>query len=160
MSGLKPFRVVPENIREWTRWMKAQNIPDTTTDASGVTTQIINNTTLLNYSVEHGIGTIAANAYTFEYEVAQSWEIDLEPATGNVTLTLSGGPPDSKYGEMNIRVRQDATARTITWAGGTFLWTGGTQPVLSTGADEVDIFHFQTVDRGSTWTGSALQDVS
>lgn len=25
MSGLKPFRVIPENLREWTRWMKDQD---------------------------------------------------------------------------------------------------------------------------------------
>ena len=159
MTGLKPFRQIPETIRDWTRWMKAQNIPEESTTTI-ITTTVTENQTLVNYSVEHGIGTINANAHTFEYDIAQSWEIDLEPATANVTLTLSGGPPDGKYGEMNIRVKQDATARTITWAGGTFLWTGGTQPVLSTTADAVDIFHFQTVDQGVTWTGSVLQDVS
>ena len=40
MSGLKPFRVVPENIREWTRWMKAQDIPEATTD--GTSTYLAN----------------------------------------------------------------------------------------------------------------------
>ena len=33
MPGLKPFRVVPEEIVEWTRWMMDQDIPDPVSDS-------------------------------------------------------------------------------------------------------------------------------
>ncbi len=28
MSGLKPFRFIPEDISQWTRWFNIQDIPD------------------------------------------------------------------------------------------------------------------------------------
>lgn len=33
MKGLKPFRTIPENILDWTRWMSEQTIPDPTSDS-------------------------------------------------------------------------------------------------------------------------------
>ena len=33
MSGLKPFKQIPENIVEWTRWMMDQDIPDPVSDS-------------------------------------------------------------------------------------------------------------------------------
>ena len=163
MAGLKPFRKIPEDVVEWTRWMRDQD--DAITTAAAETSSVdgteISGNLLSNYSIAHNISTLNGNAASFNYVTAQSWYIDLENATDNVTLTLSGGPSLGAYGEMNIRVRQDGTAnRTITWAGGTFLWPAGAAPVLTATANALDIFHFQTVDQGATWEGSAIQDLS
>jgi hypothetical protein len=149
VAGLKPFREIPRDLAEWTRWMSDQDVASTTTVVSSETTSNL-----------HRVATLNLNAASFEYSVATSWEIDLEDATGNVTLTLSGGPAIGESGEMVIRVTQDGTARTITWAGGTFLWAGGTPPTLTATEDAIDVFTFQSVDEGNTWTGSALQNVS
>lgn len=103
---------------------------------------------------------ITANAATCTYSTSQSYEVDLENATGNVTITLSGNPPSGEYGEMIIKVQQDTTAdRTITWAGGTFEWPNQTAPVMTTGSDSIDIYHFSTWDAGTTWYGSVLPDM-
>lgn len=32
MSGLKPFRFIPEDINQWTRWFNFQDIPDPVSD--------------------------------------------------------------------------------------------------------------------------------
>jgi len=112
-----------------------------------------------DYSITSGSATISANAATLTYSTAQAWELDLEAATGNVTVTLSGGPPASTYGEMIVKVQQDTTAaRTITWAGGTFEWPGGTAPTMTATADAIDIYHFSTWNGGTTWWGSVIQD--
>ena len=160
--GLKPFRNIPRDLAEWTRWCNDQDLgtsEESTSESSEEST--LTNIELVNFSIAHEVATLVGNAATFLYSDAQSWFVDLEPATGNVTLTLSGGPGTGEYGEMNIRVQQDGTAnRTITWAGGTFLWPGGSQPTLTATADAIDIFHFQTIDGGATWAGSAIQDMS
>jgi hypothetical protein len=93
-----------------------------------------------------------------------SFEVDLEAATGTVTITLSGAPATGNFGEVIIKVQQDSTAnRTITWAdsgAGTFVWPGGVVPTMSTGADAIDIYTFKTWDAGATWYGDASQDYS
>ena len=65
--------------------------------------------------------------------------------TGNATLTFTdpGGPTSLVY-----RVVQDATgSRTVTWPA-TVKWPGGVIPVLSTGANAIDIvaFYFDGTD--------------
>jgi hypothetical protein len=96
--------------------------------------------------------TLSTNAATFTFSEGAGYEIDLETATGNVTLTLSGGPPSGKYGVMTIKVQQDGTAaRTITWAGGTFRWAGGAAHPLTSTLNGFSIFTFETWDGGTTW---------
>ncbi len=57
MAGLKAFRVIPANIREWTRWMRAQDIPTVDADTVGaVQTQYPANSLVLT-----GVGTPEGN---------------------------------------------------------------------------------------------------
>ena len=113
-----------------------------------------------DYSISNTSVTPSGTAQTCTYSTSQSYEIDLGSTTGNITITLSGGPPTGKYGEMIIKVTQHNTInRTIVWAGGIFEWPGGTTPVMSTGADAVDIYHFSTWNGGTNWWGSVIQDV-
>jgi len=164
MAGLRPFRTIPQNEREWARWCREQE--DAIRDSASTAAASVDNTTvsgieLKNYDVTHEIATINSNAATVTYTTAQSWFVDLEPATGNVTITISGGPSAGTYGEINIKVQQDsAGSRTITWAGGTFQWAGGSAPTMTAAANAEDIFHFQTTDQGATWIGSVIQNVS
>lgn len=96
--------------------------------------------------------TLSTNAATFTFSEGAGYEIDLETATGNVTLTLSGGPPSGKYGVMTIKVQQDGTAaRTITWSGGIFRWAGGAAHPLTSTLNGFSIFTFETWDGGLIW---------
>ena len=107
---------------------------------------------LTDYSVENAAASVTTNAVTLAYGTAQSRELDLEDATGDVTVTISGGPPAGTYGEMIVKVQQDTTAdRTLTWAGGTFVWPGGTEVEPKTGSDAITIYYLSTWDAGTTW---------
>lgn len=110
---------------------------------------------LKDYAIESNTPTFSANAATFAYANGPAFNIDIETATGNVTFTLSGGPPSGDYGQITIRVVQDGTAaRTITWAGGTFVWAGGTAHPLNSTLNGVSIYTFETWDGGTTWHGA------
>ena len=59
MAGLKPFRKIPEDIVEWTKWMNAQDVvgsgditPSTTT-----TTNTLSQWTIDDFSGDYSIGS-------------------------------------------------------------------------------------------------------
>lgn len=111
-----------------------------------------------DYGVENTSVTPTGTTQTCNYNTSQSYEVDLGSTTGNITITLSNPPASGTYGEMIIKVTQHNTVnRTITWAGGTFEWPGGTAPTMSTGADAIDIYHFSTWNGGTNWFGSVIQ---
>ena len=110
---------------------------------------------LNDYAVLSQSEVISANAATLTYTEGNAFELTLAAATGNVTVTLSGGPPSGTYGVMEVKILQDGTARTITWAGGTFVWLDDTahvmNPTVTTG---ISIYVFETWDGGTTWYAS------
>lgn len=111
-----------------------------------------------DYGITSNSLTVSANAVSVDLSTGNAFEIDLEAATDAVTITLSNPPASGTYGECILKVQQDTTAaRTITWAGGTFKWPGGSAPVMSIAADAIDIFVFKTWDGGTTWYGNVAQ---
>lgn len=71
----------------------------------------------------------------------------------NCTLTFSNPPATGIAGSFTLIVTQDGTgSRTITWPASVD-WAGASAPTLSTGAGDVDILSFLTVDAGTTWYG-------
>lgn len=75
--------------------------------------------------------------------------------TGNTTFTFSGATASAAC-SFGLYLTQDATGgRTVTWPG-SVKWSGGTAPTLSTGANNVDILVFETINGGSTWFGSLV----
>lgn len=116
--------------------------------------EIMDQMILREYSVESQSEVVVTNAVTLTYGEGNAFEVDLEAATGTVTITLSGGPPTGTYGEMVVKVQQDGTAaRTITWAGGTFRWEGGSAHVMNSTLDGFSIYRFESWDGGTTWHG-------
>jgi hypothetical protein len=79
----------------------------------------------------------------------------------NTTLTFSNPPATGTYGQFRLIVVQDGTgSRTITWPASVD-WSSGVAPTLSTGANDIDVLDFFTVDAGTIWYGSvALSDAS
>jgi len=114
--------------------------------------------TIEDYGLTSNSLTVSANAVACDLSTGNAFEVDLEAATGTVTITLSNPPASGTYGECIIKVQQDTTAsRAITWAGGTFAWPGGAAPTMSTAADAIDIYTFKTWDAGTTWYGDVSQ---
>jgi hypothetical protein len=107
---------------------------------------------LQDYSIENVSTTPTGTTETLTYEDGPAFEVDLESVTGNITITISGGPPSGDYGQIVCKVTQDsAVARTITWSGGTFEWAGGTAHTMTTTLNGFSIFTFETWDGGTTW---------
>lgn len=123
-------------------------------------------TALVALSNMDGITTnqIELTDYGITYEdhgnTSTTETIDLE--NGNVhrivldadcTLTFSNPPASGTYGEFRLIVIQDGTgSRTITWPASVD-WPFGSEVTLSTGANDVDILDFFTLDGGTTWYG-------
>lgn len=79
--------------------------------------------------------TPAGTTETIDWDDGNFAVLDLESASGNVTLTLSNPNAGASY---IIEIRQDSTVPLdVVWPGAV-LWPGGTAPVISVGADAVD----------------------
>ncbi len=78
--------------------------------------------------------------------------------TGNVTTVTITGSVAGKACSFGLYLTQDGTgSRTVNWASlAAIKWAGGTAPTLSTGANDVDILVFETIDNGTTWFGSLV----
>jgi hypothetical protein len=74
--------------------------------------------------------------------------------TENITsVSFSNAPPSGQLGTVTLFMKQDATgSRTVTWPA-SILWAGGTDLVLSTAANAMDVVSFMTKDGGATWYG-------
>lgn len=77
---------------------------------------------------------------------------------GNVQLTFTGGL--AGRAQSFTLILRNTNSRTVTWPNSVD-WAGGAAPTLSTGASDVDVFTFLTVNAGGTWFGFvAGQDMS
>jgi hypothetical protein len=109
---------------------------------------------LKDYSIESNTQNVSGTTATLTYANGPVFQCDMEAATGNVTITLSGGPPAGTHGQITVEVTQDTTVRTLAWAGGTFRWAGGTAHPVTTTANGFTIYTFETWDGGTTWYGA------
>lgn len=117
---------------------------------------ILSRPVLQDYGITHQTLTISTvpspDTATFDITLGNSAVIDLESATESVTLSFTNPSATGTYCEINLIVIQGTTARTINWPGSVD-WKGGA-PTLSTTNDAVDLFHFFTVNGGTTWYGT------
>jgi len=90
--------------------------------------------------------------------------INLDVTSGNVfTATLTGNavitlryPIATGSSSFTLVLTNDGTAgRTVSWAGGSFLWPGGAAALSrTTAANAVDVWFFFTNNGGTTWYGA------
>lgn len=113
---------------------------------------------LADFSIQNdNQGIVADASQTLTYSDGPVHELDVANWSTNRTLTISGGPPSTAYGSLIVKVIQHGiTARTITWAGGTFVWPGGTEHPLTTTLDGTTVYTFETWDGGNIWHGSGV----
>jgi len=101
---------------------------------------------------EPEINTSVSGTYSIDMAEANVWHLIL---TGNTTLDYS-----NEYdGSYIIKIKQDATGgRTLSFATGKFISTGGVAPEISTGANEVTILQIIQIDGDAVVT--TLQNLS
>jgi hypothetical protein len=110
-------------------------------------------------------GTTIDKSNTLSQTLTDGATINWDVALGRVaTLTLGAAgrtmaaPTNLKVGTYILRVYQDATgSRTITTWNSVFKWTAAVAPVLSTGANKLDIITF--FSDGTNLYGSYLPDM-
>lgn len=103
------------------------------------------------------VGTVSTTTYNINTSLSNVFDITLG---NNVTFTFTN-PPLSNYSKpVTIILRQDATGnRTATFTGAKY--TEGMLPQLSTGANQIDVLTFFTVNGGGFWFGTfAMANVS
>ena len=95
--------------------------------------------------------TPSSSAGTLTLDLANGNVFEVTLTENVTTLTLSNPPATGKAGSLTLILKQDATG------GRTFAWpaavksAGGTDPVISSAANAVDIYSLLTTDAGTTW---------
>lgn len=114
----------------------------------------LNRALIEDYAITHQALTISSNAATLDFESGNSALIDLQPATGDVTLTLSNPPASGRRGEASLIVVQGSTPRDIIWPGSITWLFGGLAPTFSNVDNAVHEVHLFTTDGGVNYYGT------
>jgi hypothetical protein len=126
--------------------------------SGGSVTATIDNSTLEAYrETITTVGTVSTSTYNIDTSLSNIFDITLG---NNVTFTFTN-PPASGYSRpVVIVLRQDGNGnRTATFTNAKY--TEGQTPTLSTGASDIDVLTFFTVDAGTSWFGTfAMANVS
>jgi hypothetical protein len=101
--------------------------------------------------------TVSTSTYNIDLSLSNIFNLTL---ANNVTFTFTNPPSAGTSALATIILTQDATGnRTATFTSAKY--TDGTAPVLSTGANDIDVLTFFTVDGGTSYFGTfAMANVS
>lgn len=103
------------------------------------------------------VGTVSGTTYNIDLSLSNIFDITLG---NNVTFTFTNPPASGISKSATIILRQDATgSRLATFTNAKY--TDGVTPILSTGANQIDVLTFFTLNGGSFWFGTfAMANVS
>jgi hypothetical protein len=102
------------------------------------------------------VGTVSSNT-NIDLTLGNLFDVTI---SANVVFTFTNPPPAGFSQPATIILRQDGTGnRTATFTNARY--TDGQLPQLSTGANDIDVLTFFTINEGATWFGTfAMADVS
>ena len=135
-----------------------------TTQASKVVTSDANGVTKFDNAITEE-STVITSATTAALNVRDGSVFTLTIAHDISTFNWSNHATSGYASSFIMKVTQDGTGnRTIAWPDNTnsvtVRWAGNTAPTLSTGAGDIDVFAFFTVDGGANYYGfTAGQDM-
>ena len=131
-----------------------------TTEASKAVTADANGVVKFDNGVQQeSTAFTSGTSVTLDLNAGTVFTITLAHNIGTFTWS---NPASSGYASVfSLKVTQDGTGgRTISWPASVD-WASGTAPTLSSGANDVDVFVFFTVDGGTTYYGfTSGQDLS
>lgn len=105
--------------------------------------------------VEYG----APNRYVLNNSTGTSITVDLSTGdnfwhiagAGTTTVTFSNGPASDQTQIITFVHQQDATgSRAISWPASNFYWAENVEPPESTGANDIDVYTIQVINKGGT----------
>ena len=120
--------------------------------------QVLQRPTIKDYAeTGNAIGNTSSSQ---TIDIADGNVITATLAVATTTFTFSNPSTSGSGCSFTLILTQDGTgSRAVTWPASVD-WASATAPTLSTGAADVDIFAFITVDAGTTWYGfTAGQDM-
>ena len=123
-----------------------------TTEASKAVTADANGVVKFDNGVQQeSTALTSGTSVTLDLNAGTVFTITLAHNIGTFTWS---NPASSGYASVfSLKVTQDGTGgRTISWPASVD-WASGTAPTLSSGANDVDVFVFFTVDGGPTYSG-------
>ena len=128
-----------------------------TTEASKVVTADANGVTKFDNAITEE-STVITSAATAALNVRDGSVFTLTIAHDITTFNWSNHATSGYSSSFIMKVTQDGTGgRTIAWPDGTnsvtVRWAGNTAPTLSSGAGDIDVFAFFTVDGGANYYG-------
>ncbi len=95
-------------------------------------------------------GSVSTNTHNINLQLTNIFDITL---ANDVTFTFTNPPAAGIAKSCTIILRQDATGnRNATFANTKY--TDGVAPVFSTGANQIDVLSFFTIDNGTNYFGS------
>lgn len=106
------------------------------------------------YIVTPGTLTTAGTSITVDWDLGNFQTIDLEGASGDVTLTFINGQASGSY---SLEIIQGSVDRDITWPA-EVLWEGSSTPTISSGENSVDVY--SAVCNGTVFYSTILQNMS
>lgn len=126
-------------------------------DNVGITGGTIATTRLQSYSETVTTTAVSTGTHDLNLTVSNIFDITLN---ASCAFTFTNPPSAGISQSATIIVRQDAVGnRTATFTNAKF--SDGLAPTLSTGANEIDVLTFFTINGGSFWFGTfAMADVS
>lgn len=112
---------------------------------------------LRSYTEAVTTATVSTSTYNLDLSLSNIFDITLE---NNVTFTFTNPPSSGISQSATIILRQGAVGnRTATFTNA--YYSDGLAPTLSTGANDIDVLTFFTVNGGSFWFGTfAMANVS
>ena len=136
-----------------------------TTEASKVVTTDANGVPKFEAAITEKAVTSTISSATVALDVRDGSVFELTLGTNITTFNWSNHAGSGNVSSFVMKVVQDGTGdRTIAWPDNTnsvtVRWAGNTAPTLSTGAADIDVFVFFTLDGGANYYGfTAGQDM-
>lgn len=113
--------------------------------------QTLSNKTFTSYrETVRTVGSVSTSTYNIDLSLGNIFDITL---ANNVTFTFTNPPASGNLISCTIILRQDSVGnRTASFTNAKY--TDGVAPVLSTGANQVDVLSYVTFNGGTSYFGS------
>lgn len=155
-NGIVDYPAAGIPVSTGTAWGTSETNP--AGDLVGTTaTQTLTSKQFIGYTEGVGTATVSTSTYNLDLSASNIFNITLG---ANVTFTFTNPPASGIAQNATVILRQDATGnRLATFTNAKY--TDGTAPVLSTGANQIDVLTFFTINGGSFFFGTfAMANVS
>ena len=101
-----------------------------------------------------GIVTVGTVASATSLDLSQGNVFNVTLGASGIAFTFTNPPANGSTCYITVILKQDPTGSRTYGSFGSSIWTDGVKPVLSTGANKIDVLTFMTVDGGASYFGS------